>query len=72
MGRKNNNKELLKNIKSGIRLKTKPPKVEDSKTTYNRKKRHFLDMSDEDIINMSNEEFDDYLLKSGLLNEEEV
>ncbi len=38
---KNNSKlELLKLIRSGIRLKTKPPKVETPKSAYSRKKKY--------------------------------
>ena len=36
-------KEKLKNIRVGIRLKTKTPKIIDSEKTYNRKKAKNLE-----------------------------
>jgi hypothetical protein len=33
-------KQLLKSIKSGIRLKTKSPKIEIPKNIYTRKQKH--------------------------------
>ncbi len=39
MGKKDEKRKLLKFIRSGLRLKTKPPKQETPKTVYNRKKQ---------------------------------
>jgi len=35
-----NKKEILKNLRAGIRLITKAPKVETPKNVYNRKVKH--------------------------------
>ena len=40
MKKDGNNKELLKELRSGMRLKTKAPKRETPKTVYNRKRKH--------------------------------
>jgi hypothetical protein len=39
MKKKDEKRDLLKFIRSGIRLKTKPPKQETPKTVYNRRKQ---------------------------------
>lgn len=40
MSKKNSNKKLLKQIRTGIRLKTKAPKVETPKSVYSRNIKH--------------------------------
>ncbi len=40
MKKHDENKELIKKIRTGIRLKTKAPKVEKTGKTYNRKGKH--------------------------------
>jgi hypothetical protein len=40
MKKKGGKKELLKLIRTGLRLKTKPPKQEKPATVYNRKSKH--------------------------------
>ena len=40
-------KELLKLIRTGVRLDTKPPKTETPKTVYSRKAKHKRRFSDD-------------------------
>jgi len=42
-----NNKEVLRHIRKGMRLKGKPPKVETPKSVYTRKEKHKRRVNDE-------------------------
>ncbi len=51
MGKKKNaKKKLLKQIRCGLRLDTKAPKVETPKTVYNRKAKHKKKYYDKDVF----------------------
>ncbi len=53
MEKKDEKRKLLKFIRSGIRLKTKPPKQEIPKTVYNRKKQKRRSNDDSSFVLIS-------------------
>lgn len=40
MSKKATKKDLLKTVRSGVRLHSKPPAIEKPKSVYNRKQKH--------------------------------